>query len=387
MRAPSGRPACGSPLSTWPLLLFLTGTLSFRDRALIGMLYGLGSAIGFYNGSLWADQQGRQHVLRAVMITLVLSVPLEYPKALVLNGKCAEATRWMKIIRSVYPPSRFDRIGSDRKKMADLADVQRPCNLAHRPGSHPVNLRFRATAIHLAGSACVASVAWWLVSVVWYPEPLAALAGGSALFAILVAVDVVIGPALTAVVADPRKGRRELVRDLSVILLLQLSAFAYGMYSMAAARPVALAFEIDLFRVVTAAEVNTQTLSQAPASLRSLSWTGPVTLASVKPTNPAEQLRTIDLGFAGVPLAALPEYWREYAPLAATAWAVSKPVAALLGSRVVAAADIERIAAKAGVAQSELRGIPLLARRAEGMVILAAPDARVVAILALAAAF
>ena len=173
---------------------------------------------------------------------------------------------------------------------------------------------------------------------------------------------------------------------VSVILLLQLSAFAYGMYSMAAARPVALAFEIDLFRVVTAAEVNTQTLAQAPASLRSLSWTGPVTLASVKPTDPAEQLRTIDLGFAGVPLAALPEHWREYAPLASKAWAVSKPVAELLGNRVVAAADIERMALKAGVAQSDLRGIPLLARRAEGVVLLAAPDARVVGILAPATA-
>ena len=270
--------------------------------------------------------------------------------------------------------------------MAGMAEVQCNGGLAQHSGGDATSLRFRATVIHLIGSAFVAVLAWWLVSVVWYPDPLTELAGGSALFLILVTVDVVIGPALTAVVADARKGRRELVRDLSVILLLQLSAFAYGMYSMAAARPVALAFEIDLFRVVTAAEVNTQTLAQAPASLRSLSWTGPVTLASVKPTDPAEQLRTIDLGFAGVPLAALPEHWREYAPLASKAWAVAKPVAELLGNRVVAAADIERMALKAGVAQSDLRGIPLLARRAEGVVLLAAPDARVVGILAPATA-
>lgn len=246
-----------------------------------------------------------------------------------------------------------------------------------------MNLRFRATVIHLAGSAGVAALAWWLVSAIWYPEPLAALAGGTALFVILVSVDVIIGPALTAVVANPRKGRRALVRDLSVILALQLSAFGYGMYTMAAARPVALAFEIDLFRVVSAAEVDTQTLSKAPASLRSLSWTGPATLAAVKPADPAEQFRTIELGLAGIPLAALPEHWREYAPLAAKAWAVSTPVSDLLSKGLVTPAEVDRLAAKAGVALSALRAVPLLARRAEGLVLLAAPDARIAGIIAL----
>ena len=246
-----------------------------------------------------------------------------------------------------------------------------------------MNLRMRATAIHVAGSAIVVALAWWLIFHLWYPPPFSSLAGGMALFVILVSVDVVIGPALTAVVANPRKDRRELARDLSVIVALQLSAFAYGMYSMAAARPVALAFEIDLFRVVVATEVDTQTLSRAPASLRSLSWMGPVTLAAVKPADSTEQLRTIELGLAGIPLAALPEYWREYAPLAAKAWAVAKPVSELLRKGVVAQADVERIATKAGVATSDLRAITLLARRAEGMVLLAAPDARVAGVLAL----
>ena len=246
-----------------------------------------------------------------------------------------------------------------------------------------MSLRLRATGIHLAGSTAVAAIAWWLVFRLWYPAPLDALAGGTTLFMLLVAVDVVIGPALTAVVASGKKPRLELARDLAVILTLQLSAFGYGLYTMALARPVAIAFEVDLFRVVSAIDVDLATLSAAPARLRSLSWSGPKTIAAVKPTDAAEQLRTIELGLAGVALATLPIHWREYAPLAAEAWAVAKPVSELLGNGAVAQTDVERIAANAGVATSDLRAIPLLALRAEGMVLLAAPDARVVGVLAL----
>jgi len=194
----------------------------------------------------------------------------------------------------------------------------------------PASLRLRATLIHLGASAVVAALAWWLVFRIWYPWPLAMLAGGASLFSILVAVDVVIGPALTAVVANPRKPRAELLRDLSIILVLQISAFAYGMYTVAAARPVALAFEVDLFRLVTAIEVDEPSLPKAPENLRELSWTGPVTLAAIKPHTADEQFRTIELGLAGIALASMPQYWREYSQESAKAWAKSKPVSELL---------------------------------------------------------
>lgn len=119
-----------------------------------------------------------------------------------------------------------------------------------------MNLRARNTALHLLCSVAVAGVAWLLTSALWYPAPLDALAGGTALFLILVSVDVVMGPALTALVSNPNKTRVELRRDLSVVVGLQIAAFAYGLYSMAHARPVALVFEVDLFRPISAAQVD-----------------------------------------------------------------------------------------------------------------------------------
>ncbi len=53
--------------------------------------------------------------------------------------------------------------------------------------------------------AFIAALAAALVFLVWYPSPYSTLAGGTGLFLLIVSVDVVMGPALTAVVASPGK--------------------------------------------------------------------------------------------------------------------------------------------------------------------------------------
>lgn len=244
-----------------------------------------------------------------------------------------------------------------------------------------MNFRLRAAGLHLAGSAVVALVAWWLVFRLWYPSPLSALAGGAALFMLLMVVDLVLGPTLTAVIANPNKPRVELFRDIGVVLTIQIAALVYGLHIVAVARPVAIAFEIDFFRVVSASEVDSDSLHQAPADLQSLSWTGPRTLAAVRPASAHEQLRTIDLGFAGIPLAALPAYWRDYGVEASKAWQLGQPVASLIASAPEVAATVNELARKAGLEVSALRALPLLARRGEGTVLLAPPDARIVGLL------
>jgi hypothetical protein len=77
----------------------------------------------------------------------------------------------------------------------------------------------------------------------------------------------------------------------------------------------------------------------------------------------------------------LPAYWRDYSSEKDKAWAKSQPLTAEAIARVPDPAELSRIAARAGVRATELRALPLLARRAEGTVLLAPPDARVVGIL------
>ena len=246
----------------------------------------------------------------------------------------------------------------------------------------PPFLRSRVLAggIHLASSLVVAGLAWLLVFKLWYPTPFATVAGGTQLFLLVVGVDVICGPTLTAIVAGPRKPRKELARDLSVIVLLQLSALAYGLYTMAQARPIGVVYEYDLFRVVTAVDVEAEALSEAPPELRSLSWTGPRIFAVVKPTDPEEQLRTIQLGLAQIQLASLPRYWRDYASQGQRAWLAAKPMSEMLQRYPGATADVAAIAKRAGHPVEALRFLPLASRHASWTVVLA-PGAHVIGYL------
>jgi hypothetical protein len=238
-------------------------------------------------------------------------------------------------------------------------------------------------AAHFGASALVGAGASLLIFKIWYPAPFASISGALSLFALLVSVDVVLGPALTAVVASPGKPQRVFVRDLVVIICLQLAAFGYGIRTIALARPVALVFEVDLMRVISAADIEPGSESNAPPSLRKLSWSGPVLMAAALPPEGDEKIKAIELGLAGIHLAMQPVYWREYASQTGLAWKAARPVAKLLSQYPDSAAELKRIAGSAGVAVDALRFLPLTSRHADWVVVLAAPEARVVGYLPL----
>jgi hypothetical protein len=57
----------------WPLMQFASGQLHFRGDALIGLIYGAGTALSIYIGHLCAVQHGRDRTLRLLWLTLVFS--------------------------------------------------------------------------------------------------------------------------------------------------------------------------------------------------------------------------------------------------------------------------------------------------------------------------
>src|SRR6187402_2895116 len=127
----------------------------------------------------------------------------------------------------------------------------------------PSRRRLRAPLLHATASLLVALTVSAVIFLVWFPGAYATIAGGLNLFFIIVAVDVVSGPFLTAVVADPKKPTRAFRRDVFVIALVQVAALAYGVYVMSMARPVATIFEVDRMRVISAAEVDPEDLNDA----------------------------------------------------------------------------------------------------------------------------
>ena len=241
--------------------------------------------------------------------------------------------------------------------------------------------RLFAAGLHFLFSLALAALCAFVVFRIWYPAPFDVLAGGVSLFLIVIAVDVVLGPTLTAVVAAPAKPLPELRRDLAIIVVVQLAGLGYGLWTIAQARPVFLSYEIDRFRVVTAADIETSMLDKAPAALQKLPWLGPQNIAAVKPTDPQEQMRSIDLGLAGIDLSMVPANWRDYASQSGAAWRAARPAAVLLARYPAVAADARRMAEAAHQPLEQLRFLPVLSRRESWVALMAQPEARVVGYL------
>ena len=68
--------------------------------------------------------------------------------------------------------------------------------------------RVKAPLLHALASLVVAITVSVIIFVLWFPGALATVAGGLTLFLILTTVDVISGPMLTAIVADPTKAAR-----------------------------------------------------------------------------------------------------------------------------------------------------------------------------------
>lgn len=127
---------------------------------------------------------------------------------------------------------------------------------------------FRAMGIHFVLSLLVTAWVAFLVFVVWFPYPFREFAGGKDLFFLIVGVDLVCGPLLTLVIYAPTKRKRELVLDMGLVVIVQLAALCYGAWTMYQVRPLYLVHEIDRFKVISLADVDSAELASVPKTLK-----------------------------------------------------------------------------------------------------------------------
>lgn len=244
--------------------------------------------------------------------------------------------------------------------------------------------RFRAGSIHLGFSLIIAALAALLVFGIWYPYPYRETSGGRELFLLIVTVDVILGPLITFSVFNRSKPKPELVRDLSVVGLIQLAALSYGLWTVAVVRPVHLVFEVDRFRAVHAVEVPEKLLNQTPAEVQGMPWIGPTVLA-VRPFHDANEEGTATLmALQGLPLSARPDLWQNYAQARERVLAAAKPVRALRARFPARAAEIDAAATKTGKAADKLVYLPMVSRTSSfWTVLLDADSAQVLAFIPL----
>ncbi len=226
--------------------------------------------------------------------------------------------------------------------------------------------RAKAALIHLSGSVAVAALAATLVFLLWYPWPYSALAGGSRLFVLISAVDVVMGPVITFAIFDRSKPWRELRRDLAIVVLLQAAALAYGVATMYQARPVVLALEEVRFRIVPANGVLIDELPLAPSALQQLSILGPVTVRAEVPADPNERIDAVQIALAGHDIGTRPRYWRSWDQRARQdALNAGRPLSDLRLRYPARQADLDAAIARTGKPEQQLRYVPILSRFAD----------------------
>lgn len=243
----------------------------------------------------------------------------------------------------------------------------------------PLAPKWLVVALHGLISITVVALVAGLVFGFWFPAQLRELAGGLKLFAILVGVDVVCGPLLTMVLYRPTKSRREIMVDLTLIALVQLAALAYGLYTLAQARPLAQVFETDRFRLISYADIAENDIQYLPH------WARPWGLAPVRTLGlrPAasvnERMESLNAALQGVDAGQRPQRWQDYALNKADVLARSKPLVALQaahgGQRDVLDQAVSTALRNAQPGETkraaELRWLPLVSRSSlDGVVLL-----------------
>ena len=233
--------------------------------------------------------------------------------------------------------------------------TRRPLGAVLRPRAY-------AAAVHLLISAAIAGLAAVLVFLIWYPGMFRLMAGGQSLFLLVCFVDVVIGPVLTFAVFNPAKGSKHLRRDLAIIGLLQTGALAYGMHTVYVARPVAMVFEVDRFRLVTANAVAIEELPKALPEFRQLPLTGPKVIGARRPEAGAERNDAMIMGVNGVDVGQRPIFWQPYAKAQSRAVQRSRPIGALLEHHAGQAAELKQRLVALHADAATARFLPVLAR-------------------------
>lgn len=241
-------------------------------------------------------------------------------------------------------------------------------------------------ALHLLASLLIAAAVAALIYGAWFVPPYQKMMGGITLFLWMLGVDAICGPLMTWLLIRPHKTRRALWVDGTLIVCLQFCALGYGLHTLAYARPLALVFEVDRFRVLSYSDIPESELATVPAWFKPWSLQGPrlVGLHSEQSASLQDKIERVNAALQGVDAAQRPAQWQEYALSQADVLARARPLAELQARYPLDVAMIDAAAASAGADVAAVRWLPVTYRMGNRWVALIAPgDARILAYLPL----
>jgi hypothetical protein len=133
--------------------------------------------------------------------------------------------------------------------------------------------RKQAFLTHLSVSGAVFFVLSYLIVFHWYPDYYFFLDGGNRAIVTIFLVDVVLGPGMTLLVFKP--GKKNLKFDVTMILLVQVSALMWGINSVYTGRSATTVFYLGKFTCVSHPDVGAyhmDAIETGPSGKQNLSF-------------------------------------------------------------------------------------------------------------------
>jgi hypothetical protein len=179
-----------------------------------------------------------------------------------------------------------------------------------------MRFRLKAAGLHLLASAVALTLVLGALYLGWYRWPGWYLAGALTVVLVLAGVDLALGPALTGIVASPSKPRRELVRDIAIIVAVQFFALTYGTVTLWKGRPLYYAFSETVLQLVQAYDIGAAELALGRRQNPQLAphWYAlPRWIWAPLPPDPRERDRIVSSAIAGGDdVISMPRYYQRW---------------------------------------------------------------------------
>ena len=133
--------------------------------------------------------------------------------------------------------------------------------------------RKQAFLSHLAVSSSLFIIIGYLIIFHWYPDFYFFMDGGERAIATIFFVDVVLGPGLTLLLFKPAK--KSLKFDMTMVLLLQMSALIWGLHNVYSERPATTVYYQGNFTCISqpdAADIALKPIEAGPSGRQRLSF-------------------------------------------------------------------------------------------------------------------
>jgi len=175
-----------------------------------------------------------------------------------------------------------------------------------------IQAKCKASLIHgvitLIGMLISASI----IFLVWFPGELAQILNATKIYTLTLFITLCLGPLISLVIYNPFKRHAVLIRDYSLVGIVQLAAFAYGLYIAFIARPVFMVFVIGQVEIVRAFELDQIDIQEgATAEFQSLSILGPMQVCVNIPEGAQIRSDLLWSALQGKDIHLLPKYYRR----------------------------------------------------------------------------